>query len=308
MIEIKDPKVFGRVAVLCGGNSNERDISLNSGSAVLKALLAKGIDAHHFDPAEMDITTLNQFDRVFNILHGRGGEDGDIQGLLNWLGIPYTGSGVLASAIGMDKLRTKELWQGIGLPTAPFMRLTKETDWSMVIATLGLPLMIKPVHEGSSIGMSKVETLEDLPIAYELAARDGDEVMAEKWITGQEYTIVILDDKVYPIIRLQPANVNHFYDFEAKYQRNDTAYHIPCGLSEADEKQLQQISLQAFYALGAKDWGRIDAMQDTEGNFWLLEINTVPGMTDHSLVPMAVKAQGMDFETLCWNILALTLS
>lgn len=303
----KDPSVFGKVAVLCGGKSNEREVSLNSGNAVLNALKANGVDAYHFDPAEMDVMELKNFDRVFNVLHGRGGEDGDIQGVLNWLNIPYTGSGVFASAIGMDKVRTKQLWQGCGLATAPFAVLTQDTDWQQIVNTLGLPLMVKPVHEGSSIGMSKVKHLDDLPKAFKLASSCGDVVMAEKWITGREYTIVIIDGVVYPVIRLEPADVTNFYDYEAKYNRNDTAYHIPCGLSEDDEKHLQQMSLSAFNALDAKGWGRIDAMQDSEGNFWLLEINTVPGMTDHSLVPMAAKARGIDFETLCWRILELTL-
>lgn len=303
----KDPSVFGKVAVVYGGNSNERAVSLDSGSAVLKALKAQGVDATHFDPKDQDVTELKNYDRVFNVLHGRGGEDGQLQGLLDWLQIPQTGSGVLASAIGMDKVRTKQLWQGCGLSTAPFAVLNKDTDWQQVVSALGLPLMVKPVHEGSSIGMSKVNTLDELPKAYELASECGDVVMAEKWITGREFTIVIIDDEAYPVIRLEPADVSNFYDYEAKYNRNDTMYHIPCGLSEAEETHLQELSLAAFKAVNAEGWGRVDAMQDEEGNFWLLEINTVPGMTSHSLVPMAAKARGMDFEQLCWHILAQTL-
>lgn len=303
----KDPSVFGKVAVVYGGNSNERAISLDSGNAVLKALQSQGVDATHFDPKEQDVTDLKNYDRVFNVLHGRGGEDGQLQGLLDWLQIPQTGSGVLASAIGMDKVRTKQLWQGCGLSTAPFAVLTKETDWQQIVSALGLPLIVKPVHEGSSIGMSKVNTLDELPQAFERASECGDMVMAEKWITGREFTIVIIDDEAYPVIRLQPADISNFYDYEAKYNRNDTLYHIPCGLSESDEKHLQELSLSAFRAVNAKGWGRIDAMQDKEGNFWLLEINTVPGMTSHSLVPMAAKARGMNFEQLCWHILAQTL-
>ena len=303
----KDPSVFGKVAVVYGGNSNERAVSLDSGSAVLKALQSQGIDATHFDPKDQDVTELKNYDRVFNVLHGRGGEDGQLQGLLDWLQIPQTGSGVLASAIGMDKVRTKQLWQGCGLSTAPFAVLNQDTDWQQVVSALGLPLMVKPVHEGSSIGMSKVNTLDELPKAFELASGCGDVVMAEKWITGREFTIVIIDDEAYPVIRLQPADVSNFYDYEAKYNRNDTMYHIPCGLTEEEETHLQELSLAAFRAVNAKGWGRVDAMQDEEGNFWLLEINTVPDMTSHSLVPMAAKAHGMDFEQLCWHILAQTL-
>jgi len=303
----KDPSVFGKVAVVYGGNSNERAVSLDSGNAVLKALQSQGVEATHFDPKHQDVTELKNYDRVFNVLHGRGGEDGQLQGLLDWLQIPQTGSGVLASAIGMDKVRTKQLWLGCGLSTAPFTVLTKDTDWQQVVSALGLPLIVKPVHEGSSIGMSKVNTLDELPKAFELASACGDVVMAEKWITGREFTIVIIDDEAYPVIRLQPADVSNFYDYEAKYNRNDTMYHIPCGLSEEEETHLQVLSLAAFKAVNAKGWGRIDAMQDENGNFWLLEINTVPGMTSHSLVPMAAKARGMDFEQLCWHILAQTL-
>lgn len=303
----KDPSVFGKVAVVYGGNSNERMVSIDSGSAVLKALQDYGIDAEHFDPKEKDILALKEYDRVFNVLHGRGGEDGLLQGLLEWLDIPQTGSGVLASAIGMDKVRTKQLWQGCGLSTAPFSVLTADTDWQQVVNTLGLPLIVKPVHEGSSIGMTKVNHLDELPAAYQTAAACGDVVMAEKWITGREFTIVIIDDEAYPVIRLEPADITNFYDFEAKYNRNDTGYYIPCGLSESDEQHLQALSLAAFKAVDAKGWGRIDAMQDEQGNFWLLEINTVPGMTSHSLVPMAAKARGMDFQTLCVHILAQTL-
>lgn len=305
--KVKDASQFGKVAVICGGSSNERSVSLDSGAAVLKALQNKGVNATHFDPKDQDITELRKFDRVFNVLHGRGGEDGLLQGVLQWFNIPQTGSGILASALGMDKVRTKQLWQGCGLSTAPFSLLTADTDWQQVVNMLGLPLIIKPVHEGSSIGMTKVNNLDELPAAYATAVQCGDAVMAERWITGREFTIVIIDDEAYPVIRLEPADITNFYDFEAKYNRNDTSYYIPCGLSTADEKHLQDLSLAAFRAVDAKGWGRIDAMQDEAGNFWLLEINTVPGMTSHSLVPMAAKARGMDFEALCWHILAQTL-
>jgi len=305
---VTDARSFGRVAVVYGGNSNERSISLNSGAAVLEALKNQSVDATHFDPKFQDISELKQFDRVFNVLHGRGGEDGVLQGLLEWLEIPQTGSGVLASALGMDKVRTKQLWQGCGLSTAPFSLLTADTDWQQVVNMLGLPLIVKPVHEGSSIGMTKVNHLDELPKAFATAADCGDAVMAERWITGREFTIVIIDDEAYPVIRLEPADITNFYDFEAKYNRNDTGYFIPCGLSADDERHLQELSLAAFRAVDAKGWGRIDAMQDDKGNFWLLEINTVPGMTSHSLVPMAAKARGMNFEQLCWHILAQTVS
>ena len=305
--KVKEASEFGRVAVIYGGNSNERSVSLDSGAAVLQALQNQGVDATHFDPKHQDITELRQYDRVFNVLHGRGGEDGLLQGVLQWFDIPQTGSGILASALGMDKVRTKQLWQGCGLSTAPFSLLTADTDWQQVVNMLGLPLIIKPVHEGSSIGMTKVNNLDELPAAYATAVQCGDVVMAERWITGREFTIVIIDDEAYPVIRLEPADITNFYDFEAKYNRNDTSYYIPCGLSAADEKHLQDLSLSAFRAVDAKGWGRIDAMQDEAGNFWLLEINTVPGMTSHSLVPMAAKARGMDFESLCWHILAQTV-
>ncbi len=304
---VKDASLFGKVAVVYGGNSNERSVSLDSGAAVLQALQSQGVDAEHFDPKDQDVTELRNYDRVFNVLHGRGGEDGVLQGVLQWLDIPQTGSGVLASALGMDKVRTKQLWQGCGLSTAPFSLLTADTDWQQVVNMLGLPLIIKPVHEGSSIGMTKVNHLDELPAAYATAVQCGDAVMAERWITGREFTIVIIDDEAYPVIRLEPADISNFYDFEAKYNRNDTSYYIPCGLSASDEQHLQALSLSAFRAVDAKGWGRIDAMQDNSGNFWLLEINTVPGMTSHSLVPMAAKARGMDFDKLCWHILSQTL-
>ncbi len=299
---------FGKVAVLLGGFSAERDVSLNSGQAVLNALQQQGIDADAFDPAVRSITELTHYDRAFIVLHGRGGEDGQIQGLLEWLNIPYTGSGVLASALGMDKARTKQLWQGCNLPTAPYYLLNSHTDFKQVVDTLGLPLIIKPVHEGSSIGMSKVETLEQLKPAYEQAAVHDAVVMAERWITGREFTVVILNGQALPVIRLQPPKDAAFYDYEAKYQRNDTEYGIPSGLSAEDEQKLQDIALRAFDAVGAVGWGRIDAMQDEQGNFWLLEVNTVPGMTDHSLVPMAAKAVGHSFPQLCQLILQQTLA
>lgn len=301
-----DAKQFGHVAVLLGGSAGEREISLNSGQAVLKALQAAGVDAHAFDPAERDITEVRGFDRAFIALHGRGGEDGVMQGVLEHFGVPYTGSGVMASAIGMDKARTKQLWVGCGIPTPSYRRLHADSDFAAIAGELGLPLMVKPVREGSSIGMAKVYRIEDLPRAYAVAAEHDSEVIAEHFIAGSEYTISILAGRALPVIRMKPAN--DFYDFDAKYQRNDTEYAIPSGLSESEEKLLQSIALEAFVVLGASGWGRIDAMRDAQGRFWLLEINTVPGMTDHSLVPMAAKAAGLDFTQLVLSILAQTLT
>ncbi|MDE2421230.1 MAG: D-alanine--D-alanine ligase [Gammaproteobacteria bacterium] len=301
-------KQFGKVAVLFGGTSGEREVSLKSGQAVLDALLSKGVDAEAFDPASRAVAELSQYDRAFIVLHGRGGEDGQIQGLLEWMNIPYTGSGVLASALGMDKARTKQLWKGVDLPTAPYCLLDANTDYSAVIAELGLPLIIKPVHEGSSIGMSKVERPEQLEPAYREASGHDAVVMAEAWITGREFTVVMLNGQALPVIRLEPPKDVAFYDYQAKYLRNDTHYGIPSGLTETEEKELQGLALRAFNAVGATGWGRIDAMQDMQGRFWLLEVNTVPGMTDHSLVPMAAKAVGYSFADLCIAILGQTLS
>jgi D-alanine-D-alanine ligase len=298
---------FGRVAVLFGGTSAEREISLISGQAVLSALQEAGVNAQAFDPAERQIADIKQYDRAFIVLHGRGGEDGTMQGALELLNIPYTGSGVLASALGMDKTRTKQLWLGCGFPTPPYARLNANTNFEQVIADLGLPLMVKPAREGSSIGMRKVETAQDLEPAYAFAAQYDSEIIAEKWVTGKEYTIVILGDKALPVIRLQPHQSHGFYDFDAKYNANDTQYLCPCGLDADDEQRLQALALKAFEMVGAKGWGRIDAMQDQDGNFWLLEVNTVPGMTDHSLVPMAARAAGLSFQQLALTILSQTL-
>ncbi len=299
---------LGRVAVLFGGSSAEREISLISGQAVLDALRQAGVNAEAFDPAQRPIGEVAAYDRAFIVLHGRGGEDGTIQGALELIGIPYTGSGVLASALGMDKARTKQLWLGCGLPTPPYAALNRDTDFGAVIAQLGLPLMVKPTHEGSSIGMRKVERDADLQPAWAFAAEYDSEIIAEKWVTGREYTVVILDGKALPVIRLQPHQSHGFYDFEAKYKANDTQYLCPCGLSGEDEARLQALALDAFRAVGASGWGRIDAMRDEEGRFWLLEVNTVPGMTDHSLVPMAARAAGLDFQALVLAILSQTLS
>ena len=298
---------FGKVAVLLGGKSAEREVSLDSGQAVLEALLRSGVNAEAFDPQQRSITELTQYDRAFIVLHGRGGEDGQIQGALEWLNLPYTGTGVQGSAIGMDKVKTKQVWQGYELPTAPYRIVDKNSNADEVVAALGLPLIIKPVHEGSSIGMSKVEKLEDFATAIEKATAHDAIVMAEKWITGREFTIVMLNGKALPVIRLQPPEDVAFYDYEAKYNRNDVQYGIPCGLTAAEEQELQALALRAFQTVGASGWGRIDAMQDQDGKFWLLEVNTVPGMTSHSLVPKAAAAVGYSFDELCVAILEQTL-
>lgn len=299
---------FGKVAVLLGGKSAEREVSLDSGTAVLEALVRSGVNAEAFDPQERSVTELVNYDRAFVVLHGRGGEDGQIQGALEWLNIPYTGTGVQGSAIGMDKVKTKQVWQGSELPTAPYRIVTKNSNAQEIVSALDLPLIIKPVHEGSSIGMSKVEKVEDFADAIAKATEHDAVVMAEKWITGREFTIVILNGQALPVIRLQPPEDVAFYDYEAKYQRNDVEYGIPCGLSESEEKELQALALRAFQAVGASGWGRIDAMQDEQGKFWLLEVNTVPGMTSHSLVPKAAAAIGFSFDALCVAILEQTLN
>lgn len=298
---------FGKVAVLLGGKSAEREVSLDSGTAVLEALVRSGVNAEAFDPQQRSVTELVNYDRAFIVLHGRGGEDGQIQGVLEWLNVPYTGTGVQGSAIGMDKVKTKQVWQGSELPTAPYRIVTKDSDAADIVNSLGLPLIIKPVHEGSSIGMSKVEKIEDFAEAIAKATEHDAVVMAEQWITGREFTIVVLNGQALPVIRLEPPQDVAFYDYEAKYNRNDVQYGIPCGLTEAEEQQLKALSLRAFQAVGASGWGRIDAMQDEQGNFWLLEVNTVPGMTSHSLVPKAAAAVGYSFDDLCIAILEQTL-
>lgn len=301
-MKITSAKEFGKVAVLYGGTAAEREVSLKSGAAVLAALQAQGVDAHGID-FNGDLAPLQSgsFDRVFIALHGRGGEDGQLQGALQTLGIPYTGSGVLGSALGMDKLRCKQLWHGAGLPTPKFLRVSENSDFNAVTAQLGLPLMVKPAHEGSSIGMSKVTDPAQLAHAVRQALHSDDVVLVEQWITGREYTVAILDGMALPAIRLETPH--DFYDYEAKYKANTTRYHCPCGLDGAAEARLQKLALDAFNYAGTSGWGRVDVMEDKQGNFWLLEVNTVPGMTDHSLVPMAAKAAGIAFEALVWRIL-----
>ncbi|MCK5901816.1 MAG: D-alanine--D-alanine ligase [Cocleimonas sp.] len=294
---------MGKVAVLMGGWAAEREISLNSGQAVLKALKGKGIDAHGVDVDRNVFTVLKsgEFTRVFNIMHGRGGEDGELQGALELLQIPYTGCGVMASSISMNKLMTKRIWRGANLSTPAFEVLTAESDFEAVAATLGLPLIVKPANEGSSIGMTKVKKQSELYAAYESAAVYDALVFAEQWITGDEYTVALLGDEVLPAIRLEVQR--DFYDYDAKYCSNDTAYFCPCGLSHEDEEKLKLLAKEAFDAIVGQGWGRVDMIRDQAGDFCLIEVNTVPGMTDHSLVPMAAKAAGIPFEELVVRIL-----
>lgn len=300
---------FGKVAVMLGGTSAERPVSLNSGAAVLAAMQRQGIDAHAFDPATRNLGDLisGEFDRVFISLHGRLGEDGCMQGALELLDLPYTGSGVMASAIGMDKWRTKLLWRAAGLPTADWDILTEASDFAAVEKKLGLPIFVKPAREGSSIGMSKVTEPGGLQAAYVAAAEHDALVLAEKFIDGAEFTVGILGDTALPLIRLEPAKDKAFYDFDAKYVRNDTQYHCPAGLSDAQEQALRQLALDAFRLIDGRGWGRVDIMLDSLGNPYLLEANTSPGMTDHSLVPMAARQAGLDFDALCIQILEQTL-
>lgn len=299
---------FGKVAVLFGGRSAEREVSLNSGSRVLEALRRQGVDAHAFDPAERQLDDLAGFARAFIALHGRYGEDGTIQGALELMGIPYTGSGVMASALGMDKWRTKLLWQAAGLPVPPYLMLDDATDLAAVEAALGLPLFVKPACEGSSIGITKVKRPGELAAARAEAARHDSLVIAERAILGGEYTVAILGNEALPIIKIEPSN--EFYDYEAKYLRDDTAYRCPCGLTETRESELRQQALDAFRVLGGRGWGRVDFLLDQAataggGAAYFLEVNTSPGMTDHSLVPMAARAAGMSYDDLVVRILAL---
>lgn len=298
---------FGKVALLLGGRSAEREVSLKSGGAVLAALERLGVDVHALDPAEsgtLERLRIEGFDRVFIILHGRGGEDGQIQGALETIGLPYTGSGVLGSALGMDKYRCKVLWRGCGLPTADFALIRSEAELERAW-DLSFPLMIKPAHEGSSIGMARVDDPNELEAAWRTAAKFDALVLAERWITGPEYTCAVIDGEALPMIRLETPHA--FYDYDAKYLADTTRYLCPCGLPEADEARYQAMCLEAFEAVGAGGWGRVDFMLDGDGQPLLLEVNTVPGMTDHSLVPMAAKAHGLDFDALVRRILETSL-
>jgi D-alanine-D-alanine ligase len=294
---------FGRVAVLLGGTSSEREVSLLSGKAVLAGLERRGLEVIGFDPAERALTDLLtlKIDRVWIALHGPGGEDGTVQGALEFLGIPYSGSGVMGSAIGMDKLRTKRLCQSVGIPTSPFVVLRDAQDLATAVETLGLPVFVKPGSQGSSVGMARVERAEELKAAWELALRYDPVVFAESLIPGAEYTVAILQGTALPSIRIETPCT--FYDYDAKYLRNDTRYFCPSGLSAPAEEHLGRLALAAYEACGAEGWGRADFMMDRTGRPLLLEINTVPGMTDHSLVPMAARTAGMDFDQLVWRVL-----
>ncbi|MBW8189537.1 D-alanine--D-alanine ligase [Neiella marina] len=298
---------FGKVAVLLGGRSAERPVSLKSGQAVYNALISEGVDAHLFDPAEQPLQQLKEqgFDRAFIALHGRGGEDGVMQGALEWLGMPYTGSRVLGSALAMDKIRTKQIWQSMNLPTAGYHIISEsldEADAADILSALSGAVIVKPACEGSSIGMAKATTAAQLSEAVSEALKFDPQVLVERWIEGEEFTIAIVGDEVLPVVRMQTPH--EFYDYEAKYQSKTTQYFCPCGLSEQDEKALQVYAKEAFKAVGAEGWGRVDAMRDDHGQWHLLEVNTVPGMTEKSLVPMAAKAKGIGFSELVLRILA----
>jgi D-alanine-D-alanine ligase len=293
---------FGKVAVLFGGTSAEREVSLNSGGRVLAALLSAGVDAQGFDPAERSVLELKGFDRAFIALHGRHGEDGTLQGALELLGIPYTGPGVLASSVAMDKFRTKLLWQAAGLPVPDYLML-KADNLVQAIPKLGLPMFVKPAREGSSIGVHKVHNEGELLPAFEESVQHDDLVMAEKAIAGGEYTVAVVGDEALPIIKIEPAT--EFYDYEAKYLRDDTQYRCPCGLSAAQEALIRQQALEAFRVLGGRGWGRVDFLMDEAGQHYFLEANTAPGMTDHSLVPMAARVSGMDYTALVLKVLSL---
>ncbi|MCL4115618.1 UNVERIFIED_CONTAM: hypothetical protein GTU68_056369 [Idotea baltica] len=298
---------FGRVGVLFGGISAEREISLSSGRAVLEALLDSGIDAVGIDVSSDSLSQLlhHKIDRAFVMLHGRGGEDGSIQGLLESMGIPYTGSGILASALTMDKWRTKQVWHAAGLPTPQYICLTQSSDCKQVIQRLKFPVIVKPVREGSSIGMTKVANEFELLAAWEEANRYDAEVLVEEWIEGAEFTIPILHDQALPPIKL--ATTHSFYDYDAKYLATDTQYIVPCGLSNDKEAELASLAKASCQSLGVQGWSRVDVMQDALGAFWLLEVNTIPGMTNHSLFPMSAKAAGMNFNQLVVKILASSL-
>ena len=306
-----NPKDFGRVAVLMGGWSAEREVSLWSGQGVLEALLRRGVDAVAVDATRELILSLGQqgFARAFNVLHGTGGEDGTVQAVLDLQGLPYTGSGVLASALAMDKLRSKRMWKAEGLPTPEWMALRDPGDALRAAAQFGYPLFVKPSEEGSSVGISKVKSATQLGSAFRRAAGDYEErpraVMAERFIAGGEYTCAILDGQALPLIRIEPEG--EFYDYHAKYISDQTRYHCPSNLDPLHESELLAMCARAFELIGGRGWGRVDFMLDAQGKPWLLEINTVPGMTSHSLVPMAARAAGMDYDSLCWAVLETTL-
>jgi D-alanine-D-alanine ligase len=294
---------LGKVAVLYGGKSAEREISLKSGAMVHAALKRKGVDAHAFDPRDQGLEQLiaQRFDRAFIVLHGRAGEDGSMQGALEHLGIPYTGSGVMASALAMDKWRTKLLWLAVGIPTPRYELLNGESDAAGVALRLGLPFMVKPAREGSSIGIARVDSLEKYEAAYTAARQHDDLIIAEQFIAGREITVAILDGESLPLIRIEAPQGD--YNYHNKYFGSETKYHCPSGLPAALEASIQKLALDAFRIVGCTGWGRLDVMLDAEDRPWFLEVNTVPGMTDHSLVPMAAKARGIAFDDLVVRIL-----
>jgi D-alanine-D-alanine ligase len=295
---------FGKTAVLLGGDSSEREISLISGRAVLAALQRRGVDAHAFDPQERPLADLKSggFARAFIILHGPGGEDGAMQGALEWLGVPYTGSGVLASALTMDKLKTKRVVVGAGYAAPDYAVLSSAADLPGALERVGLPMMVKPASQGSSVGITKVKSAAELPAAFAEARAVDPIVFAEAFISGEEFTVGVLQDAALPSIRIQPAT--EFYDYQAKYFRNDTQYHCPSGIDARAEADLQAAALAAFRVTDCAGWGRVDFMRDQRsGKFYFIEINTTPGMTDHSLVPMAARQAGIDFDELVWRVL-----
>jgi D-alanine-D-alanine ligase len=302
-LKVTEAEYFGRVAVLMGGTSAEREISLMSGKAVYEALKRQHVDVIAIDVEDKIIQQLasEKIDRAFNIIHGRGGEDGLLQGVLETLKIPYTGSGIMASALTMDKLRTKLCWQGQGLVTPKWFVLKNEEDIETCIKFLAFPVIVKPAQEGSSIGMSKANNREELIAALKIASQFNCQVYAEQWVKGDEYTVAILAYEALSVIRLETAH--EFYDYKAKYQANDTKYHCPCGLSQQQEDEIKALAIEACRVVDVKGWGRVDLFIDESGVSQLIEVNTVPGMTDHSLVPMAAKAEGVGFDELVWRIL-----
>lgn len=306
-LRVQRAEDFGRVAVLMGGWAAEREVSLASGAQVLAALQRRGVQAEGVDATPAKVLNLRGegFDRVFNVLHGTGGEDGVVSAAMSLLALPCTGSGVMASALSMDKLRTKRLWRGADLPTPEYRIPCSVAEAQQAVEELGLPLFVKPNNQGSSVGMSKVVDAEQMGAAYALARRYSNEVLVEQFVAGPEYTASVLAGEALPLIRIQPAG--DYYDYHAKYEAEDTQYHCPCGLPAALEERLQKLCLQAFDAIGARGWGRVDFMLDQDHQPWLIEANTVPGMTSHSLVPMAARAQGIEFEELCWRVLETSL-
>jgi len=307
-LRIQQAADFGKVAVVMGGSAAEREVSLRSGTAVYQALKHQGVDVISIDVKDNPISALTEFsiDRVFNIIHGRGGEDGVLQAVLDVLKLPYTGSGVMASALSMDKLRTKLCWQGMGLSTPKWFLINNEQALDDCIAYLGFPVIVKPAQEGSSIGMSKACNRAELAAAQKVAGQFACDVYAEQWVQGQEYTVAVLAGEALPVIRLETPHA--FYDFEAKYRADTTRYHCPCGLNIEREQALQALAVLACQSLNIQGWARVDVFIDEKDCAQLIEVNTVPGMTDHSLVPMAAKAAGIGFEELVWRILETSMA